>query len=81
MNSAFEKRVFTNLTPLSPSPSKERGKRFIERGETPLLPTLPLPLLREGGQGDRLLINLFEKLVALDICISYNNALYFDTMS
>jgi len=41
--------VFTNLTPLSPSPSKERGKRFIERGETPLLPTLPLPLLREGG--------------------------------
>jgi len=23
----------------------------------------------------------FEKLVALDICISYNNALYFDTMS
>jgi len=51
MNSAFEKRVFTNLTPLSPSPSKERGKRFIERGETPLLPTLPLPLLREGGQG------------------------------
>jgi len=41
--------------PLSPSPSKERGKRFIERGFTHLLPTLPLPLLREGGQGDRLL--------------------------
>jgi len=36
---------------LSPSPSKERGKRFIERGFIPLLPTLPLPLLREGGQG------------------------------
>jgi hypothetical protein len=51
--------VFTNLTPyLSPSPSKERGKRFIERGFTPLLPTLPLPLLREGGQVDRLLNNL-----------------------
>jgi hypothetical protein len=43
---------------LSPSPSKERGKRFIERGFTPLLPTLPLPLAREGGQGDRLLNNL-----------------------
>jgi hypothetical protein len=40
--------VFTNLTPFIPSPSKERGKRFIERGETPLLPALPLPLLREG---------------------------------
>jgi hypothetical protein len=51
--------VFTNLTPLYPPfPSKERGKRFIERGFTPLLPTLPLPLLREGGQGDRLLNNL-----------------------
>ena len=55
--------------------------RFIERGFTPLLPTLPLPLLREGCQGDRLLNNLSEKLVALDICISYNNVLYFDTMS
>jgi hypothetical protein len=29
--------AFTNLTPLlSPSPIKERGKRFLERGETPL---------------------------------------------
>jgi len=36
---------------LSPSPSKERGKRFIERGFTPLLPTHPLPLLREGVRG------------------------------
>ena len=44
--------------PLSPSPSKERGKRFIERGFTPPLPTLPLPLLREGGPGDGLLNNL-----------------------
>jgi len=44
--------------PISPSPSKERGKRFIERSETPLLPTLPLPLAREGGQGDGLLNNL-----------------------
>jgi len=44
-------RVFTNLTPFIPPPSKERGKRFIEKGFTPRLPTLPLPLLREGGQG------------------------------
>jgi hypothetical protein len=52
-------RVFTNLTPFIPlSPSKERGKRFIERGFTPLLPTPPLLLLREGGQEDRLLNNL-----------------------
>jgi len=52
-------RVFINLTPFIPPPLKERGKRFIERGETPLLPTPPLPLVREGGQGDRLLINLY----------------------
>ncbi len=31
----------------------------LERGEAPLLPTLPLPLIREGGQGDRLLNNFF----------------------
>jgi len=53
-------RVLLTSPPLSPSPSKERGKRFIERGETPLLPTLPLPLLREGGQGDGLLNNLLN---------------------
>jgi hypothetical protein len=50
--------VFTNLTPYIPLSFKGEGKRFIERGFTPLLPTLPLPLLREGGQGDRLLNNL-----------------------
>jgi len=50
--------VFTNLTPFVPLSFKGGGKRFIERGFTPLLPTLPLSLLREGGQGDRLLINL-----------------------
>ena len=47
-------RVFTNLTPSSPSPLKERGKRFIERGETPLLPTRgrPPPSLAKGrGSG------------------------------
>jgi len=31
----------------------QRGE-ILERGEAPLLPQLPLPLLREGGQGDRL---------------------------
>jgi len=50
--------VFTNLTPFIPLSFKGEGKRFIERGFTPLLPTLPLPLTREGGQGDRLLNNL-----------------------
>jgi hypothetical protein len=35
-------RMFTSLTSFIPSPSKERGKRFIERGETPLLPSCPL---------------------------------------
>ena len=50
--------MFTNLTPFIPLSFKGEGKRFIERGETPLLPTLPLPLLREGGQRDRLLNNL-----------------------
>jgi hypothetical protein len=44
---------------------KERGKRFIERGFTPLLPTLPLPLLREGGQGDGLLNNL-QSIIAVE---------------
>jgi len=29
-----------------------------ERGSAPLLPALPLPLIREGGQGDRFLNNL-----------------------
>jgi len=28
---------------------KEREKETLERGFTPLLPTLPLPLLREGA--------------------------------
>ena len=30
------------------------NKGAIERGEAPLLSALPLPLLREGGQGDRI---------------------------
>jgi len=34
------------------------GEEILERGGAPLLPTLPLPLLREGGQEDRLPNNL-----------------------
>jgi hypothetical protein len=34
------------------------GEETLERGEAPLLPTIPLPLIREGGQGDRLLNDL-----------------------
>jgi len=44
-------RVFTNLTPFIPLSFKGGRKRFIERGFTPLLPTHPLPLLREGVRG------------------------------
>ena len=51
-------RLFVDLTPLIPLSLKGEGEEIEERGEAPLLPTLPLPLLREGGQGDRLLNNL-----------------------
>jgi len=34
------------------------GEEIFERGQSPLSSQLPLPLLREGGQGDRLLNNL-----------------------
>jgi len=37
---------------------EREGEETLERGFAPLLPTLPLPLLREGGQGDRLPKNL-----------------------
>jgi len=43
-------------SPLFDSPLKEK-EEILERGFTPLLPALPLPLIREGGQGDRLLNN------------------------
>jgi len=36
------------------SPPEGEGEEILERGEAPLLPALPLPLVREGGQGDRL---------------------------
>ena len=38
--------------------ANHEGEETLERGEAPLLPILPLPLLREGGQGDRLPNNL-----------------------
>ena len=44
------------LTPLLNTPCAlvfKRGEEIWERGEAPLSPTLPLPLIREGGQGDR----------------------------
>jgi len=55
----------TGLTPLIPLMIRRysyhgEGEEILERGEAPLLPTLPLPLLREGGQGDRLLNDLLK---------------------
>jgi len=44
--------MFINLTPFIPLSFKGEGEEILERGETPLLHTLPLPLVREGGQGD-----------------------------
>jgi hypothetical protein len=41
--------IVYNLTPLIPPPSQGEGEETLERGEAPLLPALPLPLLREGG--------------------------------
>jgi len=50
-------RLSKNLTPFIPLSFQGEGEEILERGFAPLLPTLPLPLLREGGQGDRLLNN------------------------
>jgi len=47
------------------------GEEILERGEAPLLLTLPLPLLREGGQGDRLLSNLFIALLTMLLAYNY----------
>jgi hypothetical protein len=48
-----------NLTPYVPlslrGRMKERGKSLQRGGFAPSLNSLPLPFLREGGQGDRLL--------------------------
>jgi hypothetical protein len=34
---------------------KGEGEEILERGFAPLSLSLPLPLLREGGKGDRLI--------------------------
>jgi len=52
--------LFINLTPFIPLSLKGEGEEILERGFAPLLLTLPLPLLREGGQGDRLLNNIWN---------------------
>jgi len=63
-------RLFINLTPLIPlmqetsSTSFGEGEETLDRGFAPLLPTFPLPLLREGGQGDRLLNDLLIAALA-----------------
>ncbi len=46
-------RLFINPSGLSPQGQalKGEGEEILERGEAPLLPTLPLPLIREGGRG------------------------------
>jgi len=55
--------LFINFTPFIPlSFLKGEGEEILERGFAPLLSALPLPLLREGGQGDGLLKNLFDIL-------------------
>jgi len=50
--------LFIDLTPFIPLSLKREGEETLERGFAPLLPTLPLPLIREGGQGGRFLNNL-----------------------
>jgi hypothetical protein len=63
--------VFREASPLFNSPPvfpPPKGRDFRERGFAPLLTTPPHPLLREGGQGDRLLNNLFiNNPYAMDI--------------
>jgi len=46
------------LTPFIPLFLKGEGEETLERSEAPLSPTLPLPWIREEGQGDRLTNNL-----------------------
>jgi len=43
--------LFINLTPFIPLSFKGEGEEILERGFAPLLPALPLPLLREGVRG------------------------------
>jgi len=50
--------LIIDLTPFIPLSLKGEGEEVLEKGEAPLFPTLPLPLLQGRGQGDRLLNNL-----------------------
>jgi len=67
--------LLIDLTPLVPLPLKGEGEEVIERGEAPLLSTLPLPLLREGGQGDRLLNNTLT--IARDVATLLNTGSFY----
>ena len=45
------------------SPSlKGEGEVILEMGKAPLLSTLPIPLVREAGQRDRLPTSLYGKI-------------------
>jgi len=61
--------VFINLSPFIPLSLnlKGAGEEILERGKPPLLPTLPLPLPREGDQGDGLLNNLKFKTLDYEV--------------
>jgi len=48
---AISEELALNLTPFIPLSLKGEGEEILERGFAPLLPILPLPLLREGGRG------------------------------
>ncbi|MBI4283295.1 MAG: tRNA uridine(34) 5-carboxymethylaminomethyl modification radical SAM/GNAT enzyme Elp3 [Chloroflexi bacterium] len=51
-------RVFSNLSPFIPFPLIRGEGRDFREGRSPSLTPLPLPFLREGGQGDGLLSHL-----------------------
>jgi len=61
-----ENIMFINLTPFVPLSFKGEGEETLERGFAPLLLTLPLPLIREGGQEDRLLNNLLKQRLSAE---------------
>jgi len=61
LSTIVENIMFINLTPFVPLSFEGEGEETLERGFAPLLLTLPLPLIREGGQGDRLLNNLLKQ--------------------
>jgi len=48
-----------NLTPFIPLSLGRRGRRVSREGRSPSLTYTPPSLVREGGQGDRLLNSLF----------------------